>query len=121
MIGSHKIKFSHARLTFLELVISLGAVRGDHQGEAGRGGGVRGTRAWSVHLTPVGRAQPQLEPDQQLALGIIIEAVTRLVAAQPPAPLDRDEGDDVLLAKLNVINTNVFSRLPFRRKLFRDS
>ena len=84
-------------------------------------GGVRGPRARSVHLAPVGGAQPQLEPDQQLALGIIIEAVTRLVAAQPPAPLQGDEGDDVLLAELNVINTNVFTRLPFRRKLFRDS
>ena len=96
----------------LIIVISLGAVGGDDQGEAGGGGGVRGARARGVHLAPVPRPRPQLEPDQELTLGVVIEAAPLPDAAQPPTPLEGDEGDDVLLPELHVVNAHILPRLP---------
>jgi len=71
----------------------------------------RGARARGVHLAPVPRPRPQLEPDQELTLGVVIEAAPLPHAAQPPAPLEGDEGDDVLLPELHVVNAHILPRL----------
>ena len=49
----------------------------------------------------------QLEPDQKLSLWIVVHS-PGVVATQAATPLEGDEGDHILLAKLNIVNTRHF-------------
>ena len=77
--------------------VLLGLVRRDDEGEPGGEGAGGGA---------------QFEPHQQLAARVVVVEGAGLVAALPPTALQRDEGDDVLLPELHVVNAHILPRLP---------
>ena len=73
---------------FIEVNVGLRPVGSDDQGEPGCPG--------------PGVERAQVEPDQQFPLGLI-KRQAGLVAAQTAAPLQGDEGDQVVLTELDPV------------------